>query len=135
MISDHLEETRDDLYDQIRKIRDTFGDDKCWKDWTALFAMLPEGYKPPKQDIAVELTNCERYLKCQHEGTEYIPPPRWIKGLPDKPGVWVLTTDDGYRFTITYRGGAFHIKDAKIYWSFGPIPREPECLSKNASSS
>jgi len=136
IIGDIYEEREDKLFDQIRKVRDNFGDDKCWKDWNALFAMLPEGYTPPKQDIPIQLENCKQYLTCQSEGTEYMPPPRWVKGLPDKPGVWVLTTENGYRFTITYNGGKLTgIKDAPVYCSFGPIPREPECLLKNDSNS
>jgi len=124
-----LEEREDKLFNQIRKIRDNFGDDKCWQDWNALFAMLPEGYTPPKQDIPIQLENCKQYLTCQSEGTEYMPPPRWVKGLPDKPGVWILTTENGYRFTITYNGGKLTgIKDAPVYCSFGPIPREPDGL-------
>jgi hypothetical protein len=119
---------------KIRQIRDQFGDDKCWMDWEVLFKMLPEGYVPVKQDIAIQIENCKQYLLCRSKGTEYLPPPRWVKGLPDKPGVWVLTTNTGYRFTITYRGGTFDTKDEKIIWSFGPIPKEPECLSKNDSS-
>ena len=110
IIGDIYKEKEDKLFEQIRKVRDNFGDDKCWN---ALFAMLPEGYTPPKQDIPT----------CQSEG---VPPPRWVKGLPDKPGVWILTTLDGYRFTITYRGGVLTgIKNSPISYSFGPIPREP----------
>lgn len=122
------------LFDQIRKVRDNFGDDKCWKDWNALFAMLPEGYTPPQQDISIQLEDCKRYLTCQSEGTEYMPPPRWIKGLPDKPGIWVITTTTGYRFTVKVTGPPPLVVDEK-FTSFGPIPREPECLSKKDSSS
>ncbi len=118
----------DELHDAIRKVRDQFGDDKCWKDLESLFKLLPEGYTPISQDIPIQLENCKQYLQCLSNGTEYMPPPRWVKGLPDKSGVWVMTTINGYRFTITYHGGAFNIKDEKIVCSFGPIPREPECL-------
>lgn len=116
------------LHDAIRNVKDQFGDDKCWMDIEELFKMLPEGYEPISQDIPIQLDNCKQYLLCRSKGTEYLPPPRWVKGLPDKPGVWVMTTDTGFRFTITYRGGAFHIKDEKIVCSFGPIPREPDGL-------
>ena len=54
--------------DLIRKIRDQFGDDKCWMDWIELFKMLPEGYDQPKQDIKVQLKNCEQYLACLAHG-------------------------------------------------------------------
>ncbi len=123
-----------DLENQIRKIRDNFGDDKCWMDWDALFAMLPEGYTPPKQDIPIQLENCKQYLACQNNGTEYVPPPRWVVGPPDKPGIWVVTTDDGYRYTFKYNGGKLVEKIYRIIYSFGPIPREPECLLKNDSN-
>lgn len=130
----NLEYKLEQLHKQIRKIRDNFGDDKCWMDWESLFKLLPEGYTPPAQDIPIQLENCKQYLACRSHGTEYLPPPRWIKGIPDKPGVWILTTEGNYRFTISYRGGSLNIKDAPVYCSFGPIPREPECLLKKDSN-
>lgn len=116
---------REDLYKQIRKIRDTFGDDKCWKDWEALFKMLPEGYTPPMQDIAVALKHCEKYLKCQ---SEYIPPPRWVMGQPDKNGLWVVKLLDGWQQIINWTENSKLIEGSNtIIYSFGPIPGAP-CL-------
>ena len=134
IIGEAFEEQREILYNQIRKVRDNFGDDKCWMDWEALFKLLPEGYTPISQDIPIQLENCKQYLACRNNGTEYIPPPRWVKGLPDKPGVWIMTTVNHFRFAITYNGGTPNIRDEKIVCSFGPIPREPECLLKKDSN-
>lgn len=132
-ISDFLEEERDALYNQIRKIRDTFGDDKCWMDWNALFAMLPEGYTPPKQDIQIQLEDCKRYLACRDAGTEYIPPPRWIKGRPDKDGLWYIKRIFGPPICGLVLNGWFHGSYTtqilntidNIIQSFGPIPDSP----------
>lgn len=82
------------IIEQIRKIRDQFGDDKCWMDWHTLFEMLPEGYTMPPKDIRLRLEDCERYQKCLDQCTEYVPPPRWVMGKPDKPGMWLLVFED-----------------------------------------
>jgi hypothetical protein len=66
----------------IRRHRDYRGDDRCWQDDEELYRVLPEGYTPPKRDTTVELTNCERYIRCRHNpGTEYVSPQREIERL------------------------------------------------------
>lgn len=112
--------------DLIRKIRDQFGDDKCWMDWEALFKLLPEGYTPPKQDTQIQLEHCERYLKCKSDGTEYIPPARWVIGPPDKSGLWLIILSSGHKITFNYTKGLNYPKGwDTIRQSFGPIPQEP----------
>lgn len=110
----------DKIVQQIRKVRDQFGDDKCVNDWHELFAMLPEGYARPKKDIRLRLEDCERYQKCVDACTEYVPPPRWVIGKPDKPGLWLVVIDD--QLFAGYFHGAFGDKITK---SFGPIPEAP----------
>ncbi len=66
----------------IRKHRDQRGDDRCWMDDEELYAILPEGYNPPKRDTAVELANCERFIASRrHPRTEYVSPEREIVRL------------------------------------------------------
>lgn len=110
-----------DLYIQIRKIRDTFGDDKCYEDWHKLFAMLPEGFTSPKQDIAVQLEHCERFLKCRAANIEYVPPPRWVVGNPDQPGLWIVINSNGQTYVIK----CVECTSKNIIKSFGPIPEAP----------
>ena len=67
---------------KLRAIRDLRGDDKCWQDFEKLFALLPEGYTPPKRDTTVELAHCERFIASIHNpGTVYISPEREIEEL------------------------------------------------------
>ena len=120
-VDDILKHYRETL-DKIRQIRDTFGDDRCVFDWHELFRMLPEGYTPPSQDIPVQLKDCERFLKCKAEGTEYIPPPRWVSGIPDRVGLWLIESPGGWLYTLTHYEGDC-IDGANIAKSFGPIPK------------
>ena len=67
----------DRLQTAIRKHRDQRGDHRCWRDDEELYATLPEGYTPPARDTAVELANCERYIRCrQAPRTTNVPPQR-----------------------------------------------------------
>jgi len=70
------------LQEGIRKIRDTRGDDRCWKDYETLFAMLPEGYASPARDTEVELENCRQYIRaCRDPSVTYVSPQREIERL------------------------------------------------------
>jgi hypothetical protein len=116
----------DALHTAIRYIRDQFGDDKCYEDWHKLFAMLPEGFTPPKQDIAVQLEHCERFLKCRAAGINYVPPPRWVVGTPDKDGMWLVVMNDGWKYVMHHREGSAKPKAFdEIVKCFGPMPEAP----------
>jgi hypothetical protein len=66
----------------IRLHRDQRGDDRCWMDDEALYAVLPEGYTPPERDTAVELERCRQYIECRRNPrTVYISPQREIERL------------------------------------------------------
>lgn len=66
----------------VREHRDARGDDRCWRDDDALYALLPEGYVPPKYDSAVELERCRQFIASrQHPSTVYISPQRRIDEL------------------------------------------------------
>lgn len=59
----------------IRRHRDLRGDNRCWLDDEELYATLPEGYKPPCRDAAVEIENCQRFIRCRHNpSTTYYSP-------------------------------------------------------------
>lgn len=73
---------RKKLLDAIRWHRDQRGDDRCWLDDEQLYMLLPEGYLPPLREVAVELANCERYLRLRRNPkTEYVSPQRRIEEL------------------------------------------------------
>lgn len=66
----------------VREHRDARGDDRCWQDDEALYALLPEGYTPPARDTAVELAQCVEYINCRHNpATAYVSPQREIDRL------------------------------------------------------
>lgn len=70
------------LREAIRKVRETKGDDRCWKDWEAVFALLPEGYTSPATDSTIELENCKQFIACsQDPRTKYVSPQRRIEEL------------------------------------------------------
>lgn len=110
--------TLNTLMDQIRKIRDTFGDDKCYEDWHKLFQLLPEGFTPPKQDELVLLEHCARFVRCRAAGVEYVPPPRWVVGKPDKDGMWILVRTFGPEMYV-------RVIDNVAYTALQQIPLEP----------
>lgn len=65
----------DRLEKAIRKHRDYRGDDRCWLDDRELYAALPEGYTPRKEDVAVELERCQQFIRCRHDPeTVYVSP-------------------------------------------------------------
>ncbi len=71
-----------ELCDAIRHVRDQRGDYRCWKDWEAVYDLLPEGYTPPQRDTTVELENCVQYIKsCNDPNVEYVSPQRRIEEL------------------------------------------------------
>lgn len=108
------------IYEQIRKIRDQFGDDKCWMDWDELFKLLPEGYSRPEEDTEIQLEHCKQYLKCLKNGTKYLPPPRWKIGQPDREGLWVVHDACGYcAILVLWTSiGSY----SSVEKCFGPIP-------------
>lgn len=66
----------------IRKHRDQRGDDRCWMDDEELYAVLSEGYTPPKRDTSIELKNCEKYIASRHDPrVTYTSPEREIERL------------------------------------------------------
>jgi hypothetical protein len=66
----------------VREHRDARGDDRCWRDDDTLYALLPEGYIPPKRDSAVELERCRQFIASrQHPSTVYVSPQRRIDEL------------------------------------------------------
>jgi len=73
------------LEKQIRYIRDQRGDDKCWKDWETLFAILPEGYTIPERDETVEIDLCKKYISsCHNPAIKYVSPQRRIEELEEE---------------------------------------------------
>lgn len=69
----------------IRKHRDQRGDDRCWLDDEELYRTLPEGYTPPARDCAVELENCEQFIRNRkNPATEYVSPERRIEELEQR---------------------------------------------------
>lgn len=70
------------LEEAIREHRDQRGDDRCWQDDHKLYAVLKDGWTPPKVDSAVELENCKRYIACRQDpNVEYVSPQRMIERL------------------------------------------------------
>lgn len=71
------------LYEEaIRRHRDYRGDDRCYLDDRELYAVLPEGYTPPAQDVAVTLEQCQKFIACRSDpATEYVSPQRRIEEL------------------------------------------------------
>lgn len=77
------------LRTKIRKIRDTQGDDKCWKDYESLFSSLPEGYTPPERDETVELELCKHFIRsCHDPNVRYVSPQRRIEELESRIKFW-----------------------------------------------
>lgn len=66
---------------EIRKHRDMPGDDRCYQDDAALYAVLPEGDTRPERETAVTIENCARYIASRQEGREYVSPQRRIEEL------------------------------------------------------
>lgn len=64
------------LRDRIRWMRDQRGDSACWRDVEKIYEMLPEGYTPPERDVALEISNCLRFIAAQRDNprTVYISP-------------------------------------------------------------
>jgi len=75
------------LEDGIRKVRDEFGDDRCWRDLMFLYCELLEGFTMPSlQLMPVEegLVYCRRYLESfHHPQVPYVSPQREIERLQD----------------------------------------------------
>lgn len=70
------------LQQAVRIHRDTRGDDRCWRDDEALYAVLPEGYTAPTRDTAVELDRCRQFIAARHNlSTTYVSPQRRIEEL------------------------------------------------------
>ena len=69
----------------IRLHRDQRGDDRCWLDDEALYAILPEGHVPPERDTQVELERCRQYIECRRNPkTQYVSPQRRIEELEEE---------------------------------------------------
>lgn len=67
---------------KIRELRDTRGDDRCWRDLEELYATLPEGYTSPARDTTVELELCKEFIACSRDPkTTYVSPQRRIEEL------------------------------------------------------
>lgn len=70
------------LANGIRAHRDFRGDDRCWRNDTDLYGLLPEGYEPPHMDTAVELERCQQFIACrENPATVYVSPQRRIEEL------------------------------------------------------
>jgi NTP pyrophosphatase (non-canonical NTP hydrolase) len=81
-VADLFRKQLNTLYEAIRKIRDVRGDDRCWMDYEVLFALLPEGYTPPKRDETVELELCKQFIRsCHDPKVNYVSPQRRIEVL------------------------------------------------------
>jgi hypothetical protein len=78
----------------IRTHRDARGDDRCWMDDEALYAVLPEGYTPPPRDTAVELDRCRQFIEARRNpATSYVSPERELERLRNILKAW-LDWDD-----------------------------------------
>lgn len=69
----------------VRKHRDYRGDDRCWGCTPLAEFCIALRRQAPAREIAVELANCERFIKCRRNpATEYVSPNVEIESLRDE---------------------------------------------------
>lgn len=74
----------EELYTAIRHVRDQQGDDKCFRDWHAVYELLPEGYDPPLVDTEITPENCAAYARSiKDPSVKYVSPQRRIEKLEE----------------------------------------------------